>query len=79
MKKVKKNKVVSAFKADCLSVRCDLVELRQNARWENGFKSEFLTELCEDLAEITPLKPVLTERIKNQVSFQYVPLEYRGS
>ena len=72
-KKIKENPIASGFKADCLSLRCELVELRQNARWEDTLKAEFFTELLEDIAVIKPLKPVLSERIINQVSFQQLP------
>ncbi|MDA0349330.1 MAG: hypothetical protein O3C43_19755 [Verrucomicrobia bacterium] len=72
-KKIKENPIASAFKAECLSLRCELVELRQNARWDDGLKSEFFTELTEDIAVIKPLKPVLSERLINQFSFQQVP------
>jgi hypothetical protein len=74
-RKVKENAVASAFKADCLNLRCDLVELRQNARWEPSLKAEFFKEIKEDISLIAPLKPELSERLKNQVSFQPVPLE----
>lgn len=74
-KKVKRNPIVASFKADCLNLRCDLVELRQNSRWETEYKSEFFQELLEDIAQITPLKPDLRELLKNQVSFQPVPLQ----
>jgi hypothetical protein len=72
-KKIKENPIASAFKADCLTLRCELVELRQNARWEDSVKSEFFAELKEDIAVIKPLKPELSERLINQVSFQRVP------
>ncbi|MCZ6675196.1 MAG: hypothetical protein O7C75_19855 [Verrucomicrobia bacterium] len=74
-KKVKENAIASAFKADYLSLRCELVELRQNARWELAFKEVFLNEMVEDISVINPLKPDLAALLKNQVSFQYIPLE----
>lgn len=75
-KKVKQNATASSFKADCLNLRCDLVELRQNARWADPYRSDFLKELVEDVSVITPLKPELSDRIKNHVSFQYVPMKF---
>lgn len=72
-KKVKENPTVSTFKADCLSLRCELIEMRQNARWDNSLKASFFEELVEDIVSIKPLKPEFSERIKNQLSFQCVP------
>ena len=72
-KKVKQNPIVSTFKADCLSLRCELIEMRQNARWNPPIKASFFDELVEDIALIKPLKPEFSERIKNQLSFQCVP------
>ena len=78
-RKVKANAVASQFKADCLNLRCELVELRQNARWETGYRQNFFSELQEDLGQIEPLKPELHELLKNQVSFQSVPLQNNES
>ena len=78
-KKVKKNPTVAAFKADCLLLRCELVELRQNSRWDDSLKTEFFAELKEDMALITPLKPELSERLKNQLSFEVVHLDVKSS
>lgn len=78
-RKVKQNATVSTFKADCLNLRCELVELRQNSRWDAGEKQSFFGELLEDIALITPAKPDLVERIQNQVSYQYATLEVRES
>ena len=78
-KKVKENAIASSFKADFLNMRCELVELRQNARWNDVEKVNFFTELLEDIATITPLKPELAELLMNQVSFQCVHLEIQGS
>lgn len=72
-KKVKENPTVSTFKADCLSLRCELIEMRQNARWSQTLKASFFKEIVEDVAQIKPLKPKFSERIKNQLSFQCVP------
>lgn len=76
-RKVKENATVSAFKADCLNLRCELVELRQNSRWDAKEKKQFFEELLEDIALITPAKPDLVERFQNQLSFQCAPLEVR--
>ena len=78
-KKVKENAKASAFKADCLNLRCELVELRQNARWDHETRSQFMQELLEDIATIEQLQPELSERLKNQVSFQCLQLETQGS
>ncbi len=78
-KKVKQNAIASEFKAECLQLRCELVELRQNARWTDDYKREFLNDLIEDISAIEPLKAELTEKLKNQTSFQYVPLEVRNN
>ena len=78
-RKVKGNTTASAFKAACLILRCELVELRQNARWDSSVRARFFNELLEDMAQITPLKPELGERLKNQLSFQCLQLEVRGS
>jgi hypothetical protein len=78
-KKVKENATASGFKADCLNLRCELVELRQNARWDHEVRTNFFTELLEDIASIKPLKPELSELLMNQVSFQCVHLEIHAS
>ena len=78
-RKVKENATASAFKADCLMMRCELVELRQNARWEKAARAGFFSELIEDITQITPLTPVLSERLKNHLSFQCLQLERRQS
>jgi hypothetical protein len=76
-KKVKENAIASAFKADCLNIRCELVELRQNARWTEEERHTFFEELLEDIALINPAKPDLSERIKNQLSYQSIHFEPR--
>ncbi|MDA9764539.1 hypothetical protein N9C83_04170 [Opitutales bacterium] len=78
-KKVKENAMASEFKADCLNLRCELVELRQNARWDRDTRVHFFEDLREDIATIVQLKPELGERLKNQVSFQCLHLETHGS
>lgn len=72
-RRVKENPIVASFKADCLALRCELIEMRQNARWKAANKDAFFTEMAEDIASITPLKPEFSERFKNQLSFQCVP------
>ena len=78
-KKLKENPTASQFKADCLNMRCELVELRQNARWDQDTKDAFIAELLEDISTIKPLKPELGERLKNQVSFQCLHMETHES
>lgn len=77
-KKVKENPTASGFKADCLNLRCELVELRQNARLDSPEREDFLADLREDVATIEQLKPELGEMLKNQVSFQCIHLESHG-
>ena len=74
-KKLTQNAIASGFKADCLNLRCELVELRQNARWDSETKNTFIAELREDISTIEQLKPELSERLKNQVSFECLHLE----
>ena len=74
-KKIKENATASAFKADCLNLRCELVELRQHARWDEETRKRFIKELLEDIATIEQLTPELGERLKNQVAFQCLHLE----
>ena len=78
-KKIKENTTASEFKADCLNLRCELVELRQNARWDQETRGRFIEELIEDIATIEQLTPEFGERLKNQVSFQCIHLETHES
>lgn len=68
--RVKKNKIASAFKANCLLLRCDIVEFRQNARWTTKQTSSFFADLVEDLSQITPTKPLWFDRLRNQFHFE---------
>ncbi len=67
--RIKKNQIASTFKANCLILRCDLVEFRQNARWEKNEAMPFFSGLEDDLSRIIPTRAKWTERLRNQFHF----------
>jgi len=65
----------SQFKTACLLQRVELVEMRQNARWDAPKKASYIRGLIDFLQAIKPLRPQLTDRILNGLSFKHFPLQ----
>ncbi len=57
------------FKGRWLTFRCELVELRQQIRFNNIQRERFLQQLVPFLADHHMRKPRLHERLLNQISF----------